>query len=237
MAAIGSLYIVWATDGDIIVYEKSKAPRSTSSQSDRSGQPRGRSSHVQDTRARSPREREAFPRFSNEQDLGRIPTINEPSRGPSPDEHIECVFSTTPGDAVAPRSNAGRGKVRNWLERASTYMSDAAHDKLDTSDYRDEKAHTYPQIPGENLRNELLHRTSTGFEEKKEEKKRAASYASSTRSAREAEGPSTPPAETLSRPDADSDAIVQAPRRRDTLEVPPVAYHSPKTVQEGFGGG
>ncbi|KAF9691914.1 hypothetical protein EKO04_009864 [Ascochyta lentis] len=231
MAALGSLYVVWATDGDIIIYGKSKAPRSTSSQSDHSEQPplrRGRAPTLQYSPTRTANEPEPCPRFSSDPNALRIiPTITEPGRDSSPDEHIERV----PADAVEPRSNAGRGKVRSWLEKASIYMSDAAHRELDTSDYRDEKARRYPWIPGEELRNDIIHRTSTNYE-----KNRAASYASSTRSAREAEGSSPPPSDTSPRPDASPDAITRAPQRRATLEVPPVAYHSPKPAQHEWSG-
>ncbi|KAF1355946.1 hypothetical protein EJ07DRAFT_130163 [Lizonia empirigonia] len=233
MAAVGSLYIVWATDGDIIFYGKPKAPRSTSSHSDHSEQPpprRGRASTMQYSPTRTTHEPEAFPRLSSDPNVLGI-TITGPDREPSPDEHIERV----PVDTPETKGNAGRFKIRSWFEKASIVMSDAAHRELDTSDYRDQKARRYPWIPGEELRNDIIHRTSTNYE-----KNRAASYASSTKSAREAEGSSTPPAETLPRPsprpDASPDAITRAPRRRSTLEVPPVAYHSPKSPQREWSG-
>ncbi|KAF2622995.1 hypothetical protein BU25DRAFT_350925 [Macroventuria anomochaeta] len=229
MAALGSLYIVWATDGDIIIYDKPKVPRSTSSQSDHSGRPplpRGRSSTAQ----YSPTRTEQFLRHSSDPNaLQTIPTITEPGRGSSPDEHIERV--PVRADTAKSESNAGRGKVRKWFEKAGVYMSDAAHRELDVSDYRDEKARRYPWIPGEELKNKDIHRTSTNYD-----KNRAASYASSIRSAREAEGRSTPPAETSPQPDASPDAISVAPRRWSTLEVPPLVHHSPKVPQREWSG-
>lgn len=174
-------------------------------------------------------ENEAFPRLSSDPNaLRTIPTIEEPDPKISPDEHIE--HAPVRVDTGKSESNAGRGKVRKWFEKAGIYMSDAAHRELDTSDYRDEKARRYPWIPGEELRNDIIHRTSTNYE-----KNRAASYASSIRSGREAEGSSTPPA-TSPRPDPSPDAITRAPRRRSTLEVPPVAYHSPKSAQREWTG-
>lgn len=228
MAALGSLYLVWATDEEIFIYGKSKAPRPVSSQSHRSEQPplsRGRASTVQCSPTRITQEKELFPRLSSDQNaLQIIPTITEPVRGSSPDEHIE--HAPVRVETAKSESNAGRGKVRSWLEKASVYMSDAAHRELDTSDYRDEKARRYPWIPGEELRNDIIHRTSTNYD-----KNRAASYASSIRSANEVETASTPPAEKSPQPDTSPDAITSAPVRRPTLEVPPVAYHSAKLPQ------
>ena len=229
MAAVGSLYIVWATDGDIIIYDKSKAPRSTSSQSDHSERPplpRGRSSTIH----YSPTRIEQFPRFSTDPNaLQTIPTITEPGCD-SPNEHIEHAPVRT--DTTNPESSAGRGKVRKWFEKAAVYMSDAAHRELDVSDYRDEKARRYPWIPGEELKNKDIHRTSTNYD-----RNRAASYASSIRSAREADAPPSPTVETSPRRTESPDAItpVPPPRRRSTLEVPPVAYHSPKAGQREWG--
>lgn len=222
MAALGSLYIVWATDGDIIIYDNSKAPRSASSQSDHSERPpmpRGRSSTQQYSPTRPMQETETFPRLSSDPNALQI-SITGPDRVPSPDEHIENVPTRT--DTAKSKSNAGRGKVRKWFEKASIYMSDAAHRELDVSDYHNEKARRYPWFPGEELKNEHIHRTSTNYE-----KKRAASHASSIRSAHEAEGSSPPPpvekvAQPDVRPDVSPDAINLVPQRRPTLEVPKV---------------
>jgi hypothetical protein len=228
MAALGSLYIVWATDGDIVIYNKEKAPRSTSSQSGHSEQPepqRGRSSTPQYSPTRITQETEKFPRLSSDPHaLGPTLTVTDTAREHSPDEHIEQVPLRT--DTAKTESNAGRRKVRNWFERAGIAMSDAAHREFDVSDFRDQKARRYPWIPGEELKNKDIHRTSTNYE-----KNRAASYASSIRSAREAEGSLTPPAETSPQPDPNPDAITVAPRRRSTLEVPPLIHHSPKPSQ------
>ncbi|KAJ4322421.1 hypothetical protein N0V94_002408 [Neodidymelliopsis sp. IMI 364377] len=142
---------------------------------------------------------------------------------------IELVQDEPPQEG----SNAGRRRVRNWFERAGNKMSDAAHRGLDTSDYSDRRARKYPMIPGEELRNQDLHRTSTQYTHIRD-MQAAASYASSIKSARDAENSSTPP--TSPQPGANPDAITSAPRRRSTLEVPPVAYHSPKSPQREWGG-
>lgn len=231
MAALGSLYIVWATDGEIIVYDKSKAPRSESSQSSHSERPpmRGRSSTQQYSPTRTTPRTETFPRLSSDLNALQI-SVTGASRAPSPDEHIETVRART--DTAKSEFNAGRGKVRKWFEKASVHMSDAAHRELDVSDYDNPKARRYPWIPGEELKNQHIHRTSTNYEEKR---RAASEYASSIRSAREP-SPSTPPTETSPQPDPNPDAITVAPpRRRSTLEVPPIAYHSPKPAQHGFG--
>ncbi|KAF1923709.1 uncharacterized protein M421DRAFT_104303 [Didymella exigua CBS 183.55] len=222
MAALGSLYIVWATDGEIIVYDKPKAPRSVSSQSNHSERPqtRGRSSTQQYSPTRTTPGTETFPRLSSDLDALQI-SITGASRAPSPDEHIETVRTRT--DTAKSDFNAGRGKVRNWFEKASVYMSDAAHRSLDVADYDNPKARRYPWIPGEELKNKHIHRTSTSYAEKR---RAASEYALSIASAREP-SPSPPP-DTSPRLESDTDAItIVAPRRRSTLEVPPlVSIHS-----------
>lgn len=224
IAALGSLYIVWATDGDIINYNgKPDPPRSASSQSNHSEQrPQGRGRAP--TWECSPTRRdtsgpEMFPRLSSEPNpLGIVITGPDHEPSPGPPEHIERV----PIECQE-KSNAGRRRVRNWFEKAGKSMSDAAHRELDISDHPDRRARRYPWIPGEELRNDIIHRTSTNYENI-----RAASYASSIRSAREGEGSSTPPAGTSPQLIAHPDANTRAPRRRSTLEVPAATYQSPK---------
>lgn len=240
LAALGSLYIVWATDGEIIVYDK-KTPRSESSHSNHSERPqmRGRSSTQQYSPTKTTTRTETFPRFSGDMNALQIQVTGAsrvPSRAASPDEHIETIRTRT--DTAKSEFNAGRGKVRNWFEKASVYMSDAAHRELDVSDYDNPKARRYPWTPGEELKNPHIYRTSSNYEEKR---RAASEYASSIRSARDPSptspaSPSTPPVEMLHRPDSDPDTITVAPpQRRSTLEVPPIAYHSPKPAQHGFG--
>ncbi|KAF3048993.1 hypothetical protein E8E11_009863 [Didymella keratinophila] len=234
LAALGSLYIVWATDGDIILYDKSKASRSESSQSnhgERPLMPRGRSSQQY-----SPTRTETFPRLSNDLNGLQISITGAsrvPSRVPSPDEHIETVRTRT--NTTKPEFNAGRGKMRKWFEKAGTKMSDAAHRELDVSTYDNPKARRFPWIPGEELKNPDIYRTSSNYDEKR---KAASEYAASIRSARETSpgSPSTPTTEMSPQPDSHPDAItVIPPRRRSTLEVPALAYHSPKPAQHGPG--
>jgi hypothetical protein len=202
------------------------------SNSERPSLSRGRHSSEQRSPYWTPDKTEPFPRLSGEPDeLHTIPTITEPE--PSPEligtEHIELVQDEPPQEG----SNAGRRRVRNWFERAGNKMSDAAHRGLDTSDYSDRRARKYPMIPGEELRNQDLHRTSTQYTHIRD-MQAAASCASSIKSARDAESSSTPP--TSPQPGANPDAVTSAPRRRSTLEVPPVAYHSPKSPQREWGG-
>lgn len=223
LAALGSLYIVWATDGDIILYDKSKAPRSESSQSNRGERPtmpRGRSSQQY-----SPTRTETLPRLSSDLNGLQI-SITGASRVPSPDEHIESVRTRT--DTAKSEFNAGRGKVRKWFEKAGTKMSDAAHRELDVSTYDNPKARRFPWIPGEELKNPDIYRTSSNYDVKR---KANSEYARSIRSAREASpgSPSTPTAEMSPQPDSHPDAItVIPPQRRSTLKVPALAYQSPK---------
>jgi hypothetical protein len=153
--------------------------------------------------------------ISNE--LQNIPTIEEPPIVPN---QRQQSLQNNP-EAV---SSAGRGAVRKWLEKASIYISDAAHDSLDTSDFADRRARTYPAIPGEDLRNTELHRTSTQYDNIRE-RSRAASYAPSTASASGIEGGPVSSAQTLSRSDTSPG---RTPVRRDTLTVPAPAHTSPR---------
>lgn len=237
LAALGSLYIVWATDGEIIVYDR-KAPRSESSHSNHSERPpvRGRSSTQQYSPTRIMAGTETFPPFSGDMNALQI-QVTGASRVASPDEHIETVRTRT--DTAKSEFNAGRGKVRKWFEKAGVYMSNAAHRELDVSDYNNPKARRYPWTPGEELKNPHIYRTSSNYDEKR---RAASEYASSIRSGRDPSpgSPSTPsPAlviETSPPPDASPDAINIAPRRRSTLEVPSAVYGSGKLPQREWSG-
>lgn len=198
---------------------------------------RGRSSTQQYSPTRRTQDTETFPPFSSDENALHI-SITEPERACSRDEHLEHVDARSDEhlEHVAIRSdtaksdfNAGRGKVRNWFEKAGVYMSDAAHRELDVSDYDNPKARRYPWIPGEELKNQHIHRTSTNYEEKR---RAASECASSIASAREPGSPSCEVKVGTELDAEDSEVVGKArPRRRSTLEVPPIAYHSPKSAQ------
>lgn len=69
-------------------------------------------------------------------DISLIPTITHP----------ESVYDRDPltQNAVDNQPTAGRHRIRNWLTTAANAIGDAAHEKLDTSDYKDEVS--FPSI-------------------------------------------------------------------------------------------
>ncbi|KAH8728427.1 hypothetical protein GQ44DRAFT_757347 [Phaeosphaeriaceae sp. PMI808] len=97
---------------------------------------------------------------------------------------------------------AGRKKIRHWFTSAANYLGNAAHQKLDVSDYNDQKAHRFPEVPGETLRNPALERISLQYSQLREQNSRAGStYAPSITSTRGLEGGSTPPMHASPRQD------------------------------------
>jgi hypothetical protein len=154
------------------------------------------------------------PTLSN--DLRLIPTITQ--------SHVQRT--TTSGtmqhdNRVEP--TAGRPKVRKLLEKIANSLGNAAHQKLDVSDYKDQKAHRYPEVPGEIFRNADLERIEKQYTELREKNSRAESnYAISINSTSGLEGSSVSPHAS---PHLESSPS-RMPKRRDTLEVPtPVHIH------------
>jgi hypothetical protein len=149
-------------------------------------------------------------------DLRLIPTITIPAIERSPTANTAQRES---GD----EPTAGRPRVRQWFTTAANYLGNAAHQKLDVSDYKDHEAHRYPEVPGEKLRNRALERTDIQYSQLREQNSRAEStYAASIVSTPALEGRSNSPRPS-SHPETSPS---RAPKRRDTLEVPtPVHIH------------
>jgi hypothetical protein len=147
-----------------------------------------------------------------------IPTITEPGL-----EQAETGGAHQ--NETTDEPTAGRPRVRQWLTKAADYMGNAAHHKLDVSDYNDQKAHGFPEIPGEPLRNPGFERVSMQYSQLREQNVRAEStYAASVNSVLGQEDASTPPASHTS-PRLEISPS-RKPKRRDTLEVPtPVHIH------------
>jgi hypothetical protein len=146
-----------------------------------------------------------------------IPTITEPGV-----EQIEQVETEdAPQHETTDEPTAGRPRVRKWLTEAANKMGNAAHDKLDVSDYNDKKAHTFPEIPGEPWRNPVFEQTRIQYDQLREQNVRAEStYAASINSVSGQEGGSTPPESHA------SPRLETRPKRRDTLDVPtPIHKH------------
>lgn len=233
MAALGSLYVYWSKGEDFITYGEQKASsKPTSTHSGLSDSPphlRTASTDVPCSPTHVKTNQQMLERPSSEHnEIQPVFTITRADDESNSIQHIERLpddADHTGPDQKTARSSAGRSRVRDWLENASVRMSEATHRELDTKEHKNKKAYKYPMIPGEDKVNEYFSRTSEQFTELRMQ--RVASSASSIRSSN-GEGPSTPPAGT-SRPRANTnpDAITPIPRR-DTLEVPEVAYHSPK---------
>jgi hypothetical protein len=225
LAAFGSLYLLWYKE------EKTGEEKTTVAyppsdyshhDSDRHPSPRRasdvhRSSDVADDNALGIH----FPFSIDTREIYRIPTITEPVT-----EQIERVETDdAPQNNTTDMPTAGRPRVRKWLTEAANKMGNAAHDKLDVSDYNDQKAHSFPEIPGEPLRNPGLERVSMQYSQLREQNVRAEStYAASVNSVSGQEDVSTPPASHTS-PRLEISPS-RKPKRRDTLEVPtPVHIH------------
>jgi hypothetical protein len=150
-------------------------------------------------------------------DTGLIPTITEP-------DLERVITSSVPQHEDHDEPTAGRPRVRQWLTSAANYLGNAAHQKFDVSDFSDQKAHGFPEVPGEPLRNPGFERVSMQYNQLREQNSRAEStYAPSITSTSGIEGGFTPSMRTSPRPDTSPS---RKPRRRDTLEVPtPVHIH------------
>ncbi|KAJ8115038.1 hypothetical protein OPT61_g3215 [Boeremia exigua] len=238
MAAIGSLYVYWSKGEAFVTYGDQKdSPKPTSSHSEHSEKPfpsRGLSTDepCSPTQVRS--NDDMFQRRSSERnEIQPVFTITGADDDSNSVQHIERLpdepnanIQNEPARKSGARSNAGRNRVRDWLENASVRMSEATHRELDTKEHKNKKAYKYPMIPGEDKVNEDFDDTSKQFTKLRDQ--RVASSASSIRSSI-GEGPSSPPPAgvTRSRTNTNPDAITVV-ARRDTLEVPELAYHSPK---------
>jgi hypothetical protein len=152
------------------------------------------------------------PRSISPGDMRLIPTITTHSDS----EPAIAQEATQHGSDDEP--TAGRLRVRKWFTKAGNKLGNAAHQKLDVSDYNDQKAHRFPAVPGENLRNPALERVSMQYTELRRQNSRAGSnYAPSIVSTSGIEAASPPPAHEPPFPES-SPAL--RPARRDTLEVP-----------------
>ena len=143
-------------------------------------------------------------------EIGLIPTITHP-------ESEQMNDTEDPNE----EPTAGRNRVRKWFTSAGNYLGNVAHDKLDVSDFKDQKAHQFPEVPGEVLRNPALERISNQYSRLREERA-GSTYAASIASTSGIEGSVTPPPTQESpRPEM---SPATRPKRSNTLEVPSPAH-------------
>lgn len=212
IAALGSLYLLWYKEG-VPGRGKPEIQYHPSEGSEREPSPsRGSDAHPSSGRNSESHPLGIHPTLSNDWRLSRAVT--------QPDLERNNTNRTYHED----EPTAGRPRVRQWFTTAANYLGNAAHQKLDVSDYKDQKAHGFPEVPGELLRNPDLEITRTQYEQLREQNSRAQStYAASTYSTSALEGGSTPPPQFSPRLDTSPSRV---PKRRDTLEVPaPVHSH------------
>jgi WD40 repeat protein len=101
-------------------------------------------------------------------DLRLIPTITIPA--------IERAPTTrTAQHEGTDEPTAGRARVRQWFTTTANYLGNAAHQKLDVSDYKDHEAYRFPKVPGEKLRNSALERIDIKYGQLREQRSRAES--------------------------------------------------------------
>ncbi|KAH7080023.1 hypothetical protein BKA63DRAFT_233358 [Paraphoma chrysanthemicola] len=222
LAALGSLYLLWFREDEPLNEKRNTQHLHSSCSPEVPGSDRNASpTRVSDVPRPSVAGSDVLGlgiRSASPNDMRLIPTITHAD----PDQDaLEAGQQQEHED----QPTAGRNKVRKWFTAAGRYLGDAAHQKLDVSDYNDQKAHRFPEVPGELLRNPALERISKQYSELREQNSRAEStYAASVISTSGIDGSSTPPPPPTSpRPDTSPS---RKPRRRDTLEVPtPVHIH------------
>jgi hypothetical protein len=128
------------------------------------------------------------------------------------------VPDDTPQQISHDEPTAGRRRVRKWFTKAGIKLGNAAHQKLDVSDYNDQKAHRFPAVPGEDLRNPALERVSMQYTELRRQNSKAGSnYTPSIVSTFGIEA--TSPPLSHGSPLLETSPALR-PARRDTLEVP-----------------
>lgn len=223
LAALGSLYLLWAVGEDQPQTSQTQYANSNLSHnspgSERNLSP-GRRSMQEHSPYRVPFDNALGIRSTSPQSMARVPTITEPESERFPSFENEPETSGNQQDGVI----TSRNKVREWFTSAANYMGNAAHEKFDVSEYNDEKANRFPEVPGEGLRNPALERISTQYSQLRKENSRAAStYSPSIASnyGNEGSAASPPPRQESPRPEISPS---RRPARRDTLEVPTPAH-------------
>ncbi|CAO2658005.1 Nn.00g072650.m01.CDS01 [Neocucurbitaria sp. VM-36] len=211
LATMGSLYLLWAGGEDVTERSRTQYTNSEASRRSHSNE-RDLSPSRSSVLEQSPNRSDI--RSASPHDIGLIPTITGPDlEHQQSDDARSCQSEPT----------AGRNKVRKWFTSAANYMGNAAHEKLDVSGYNDEKAHRFPEIPGEDLRNPALERVSTQYSQLRKKNSRAGStYASSIASTSGAEG--SPTSKALQGSPRPESSPTRVPARRATLEVPTPAH-------------
>ncbi|KAF1851414.1 uncharacterized protein K460DRAFT_271768 [Cucurbitaria berberidis CBS 394.84] len=221
LAALGSLYLIWAGDENITKQSRAQQTNQDSSHHSYSNERNispSPPSDLEHSPSRSSRDNALGIRCASPHDFGLIPIITQPDLEQHQDIDAAHIHQSEP--------TAGRNKVRKWLTSAANYMGNAAHEKLDLSN--DKEIHRFPEVPGEGLRNPEFERISTQYSRLREENSRVgSSYAASVASTPGIGGSSTPPPPQESpRPET---SPARKPARRNTLEVPKPAHLHRKT--------
>ncbi|CAG8977497.1 hypothetical protein HYALB_00009331 [Hymenoscyphus albidus] len=198
LAVLGSLYILWATDGEEekqrimrmneAEMQQATGPRSTSSNSDLPATPNSELLHPE----------ELLP--------------------PSRLTRLATPASTSSGW----RTDAGnRKKIAKTLNKIGTYIGTAAPDRFDDSEFKRGLSANFPEIPGEPNRNPGLNRIREAYNPERDadglatrSHSRAASPAPSQRTVRGNSSIDEP------RPEGVERGRTPVQRRRATLEVP-----------------
>lgn len=135
LAALGSLYLLWSTGDD------GHVQRRQSSHMDQCDVTRGSHSSEQ---YRAP---SRLSMVQVESDVGadrqglgiRSPSPHEIALIPTITHTASDTHDGGPtADYVEDQPSAGRHRIRHWLTSAANAIGDAAHEKLDTSDYKDQ---------------------------------------------------------------------------------------------------
>jgi hypothetical protein len=225
LAALGSLYILWFKKDVANVEEKvdSQYPNSEHSY-------RGRSNHrdaspsqfftAQSPSITTPNNNALGIRSMSPDDIRLMPTITHTDH----DQSMQGVRTQLgkPQSEEHHEPTAGRGRIRKWLTSAGDYLGNAAHEKLDVSNFHDKEASRFPEIPGEDLRNAGLSQIHRQYSQLRERTSSAASYHEhSNASVSNMENGFSLPFVESPQPEI---SPTRKPVRKNTLEVPVPAH-------------
>jgi hypothetical protein len=221
LGALGSLYLLWSTSDEDTTEQKrtTRCDHSNSSRHSHSSE-RCPSPHSPMSQRHS-NSNTNLPvnvfgiRSESPNDIALVPTITHP--GFDSDDVHETSHRDRQDGHPDNQPTAGRHKVRRWLTSAGNYLGDAAHEKLDLERRStNEATRSFPEVPGEGLRNPDLASTSRSFYRIREAKANSI-YAASIRSTSDIGASSPPPVPETPRLES---SPAPPPKRRDTLEVP-----------------
>jgi hypothetical protein len=138
------------------------------------------------------------------------------------------------------KPTAGRARIRQWFSTADNFLRNAAHQKLDVSDYQDQEAPRFPEVPGEMLRNPAFERIEEQYSQMREISRAESAYVPTIASASRLGAGSNLPYLSLHPESIGLEPSIRSqpgppslPSRRDNLEIKSPIHHHQRR-QEPF---